>query len=377
MSRLLLATLVLFQLCHTVALAQTPAETEPAAELQSVEVAGIKNPGMRSYRQLAAGLDAFDEFRDRAPTVDVLRFGIKPKHDDEPMTGLVLRIAGKESSVALPIARDGTFVLPRDQAAFDEDADLILNRKRGLFDGMPVVRSANVPANMRRLGDVQLECRVAIAIAKKEMNFALRAIAASVLGTTDWCKSRKISFGTSAPYPSDSITLVSGSRRVVMHQGSQQKYFSLPLSDTSWPDDTLIEFQPSAPPTVAQFSASPLFISGSMNKWKPTLPLKQINETTFSAEVVLPKGLSRFLVVSSDHRAVNLGAADTRANLKKGSFVLDAGKTLAWAGPNIQFEPPAAGTYTFVLDVRDPKAPVLTISARGEVLASAPAGSQS
>lgn len=365
MTRLLFASLMLLHVAQSAASAQTPSDTPPPTEeIQSVEVTGVKDPELRSYRQLVAGLDAFDEYRHMAPSADVLRFRLKPRHADEPMAGLVLRMKGNQMSSELPLAADGTFVLPRDQAALDDDADLILNRKKGVFGGVPVVRSNNVPANMRRLGDVRLECRVGVAIGKKEINFAVRALAATVLGTTDWCKSAKIHYGTAAPYPSDSITLVHGDRRALLYQGSQQKYFRLPLSDTSWPDDTLIEFQPSAPPTIAQFSATPLYLSGSMNKWGDTLPFRQIDATNFSVDVALPKGMSSFEVVSKDRRAVHLGAADTRANLKKGSFVLNAGRALAWASPNIRFEPPEPGTYTFALDVANPATPVLTITPR-------------
>ncbi|MES2901696.1 MAG: hypothetical protein V4723_18365 [Pseudomonadota bacterium] len=363
MTRSLLATFLVYLIVQPLAFARASAETP--AEMQTVEVSGIKNPELRSYRKMMAGLDAFDSYRHLAPKADVLRFRLKPRHADEPLAGVTLRISGSATSIELPIAADGSFVLPRDLAAFDDDADLVLNRKRGAYSGVPLIHSAGVPPTMRRLGDIRLECRVAVAIAKQELNFALRAAASVVMAGGDWCKSSRIHYGTAAPYPSDSITLTAGARRAVLHAGSQQKHFPVPLSDNSWPDDTLIEFQRSEAPSVAHFSAHQLYLSGSMNKWGATLPFKQIDATQFRVELALPAGVSRFKVVSKDRRAVDLGAADTRANLIKGQFQLDQGKTLAPAGDDIWFEPPNAGVYAIGLNVADPAAPVLTVSALG------------
>lgn len=333
-------------------------------ELQSVAVSGIKNPELRSYRNMLAGLDMFESKRHLAPTADNLRFVLKPRHAGTSLAGLSLRIATDDLSIPVVLAADGSFILPRDQATADGDAELMLNRSRGEFNGMPRVSSANVPPNMRRLGDVRLECQVAIAIAKKELNVLLRTAAAVALGGTDWCMSSRVSYGTYTPFASDSVTLVSGDKRTVLYTGHRMKYVVLPLSERNWPDDTLVEFQPSPATNIAHFTAQPIYLSGNMNKWDTSLPLTQIDASNFSVDVVLPKGISKFRIVSKDFKMVELGAADSRANESKGNFVINTGKALAWSGKDVWFEPPQAGKYHFALNVADPDAPVLTITAR-------------
>ncbi|WP_445230829.1 hypothetical protein [Duganella rhizosphaerae] len=340
-------------------LAAAGAQEAPAEEVQAVEVGGIRNPELRSYRNMLAGLDAFEHGRKLAPDADTLRFILKPQQPGASINGIALRIAGGDTSIAVPVAADGGFVLPRSQAADDSDADIILNRKSGTFSGTPEIKSANVPADMRRLGDIRLECEVMITIAKKEINFALRALATVALGGGDWCKSSKISYGTPAPWPSDSVTLVHGARRQSMSPGRRQQYFTMPLRDSSWPDDTLIEFQPSAPATVAEFSKEPLYLRGTMNKWTTATPLKQVAAGVFSADVALPKGLSRFKVGSQDFRTVELGRDD-----KQGKLLADQAQPLAWAGRDLWFDTPQAGIYTFALNVATPDAPVLTVTPR-------------
>ncbi|ELX08572.1 hypothetical protein Jab_2c06270 [Janthinobacterium sp. HH01] len=355
MMRLTLASLMLLPLAGASA-----QQTEPEAEpVQTVEVSGIKNPELRSYRNLLAGLDAFEREHKLAPHADTLRFILKPQQPGAVIDGVTLRIVGGATDIAVPVAADGGFVLPRSQAADDSDADLILNRKRGIFSGKPEIRSANVPANMRRLGDLRLECQVMIAIAKKEINFALRAAATVALGGGDWCASSRIHYGTPAPWPSDSATLVHGQRREQVSPGRHQKYFTMPLQDANWPDDTLIEFQPSAPATVAELTGTTLYLRGTMNKWGATTPLQQVDATSFSVDVALPKGLSRFRVGSKDWRSVELGGGD-----KQGKFVADKAQALAWAGRDLWFDTPQAGTYTFALNVAAPDAPLLTVTRR-------------
>ncbi|WP_141753149.1 MULTISPECIES: hypothetical protein [unclassified Duganella] len=337
---------------------QAPDEQETEA-VPTVEVSGIKHPELRSYRNLLAGLDTFEREHKLAPHADTLRFILKPQQPGAVIDGVTLRIAGGDTDIAVPVAADGGFVLPRSQAADDDNADLVLNRKRGTFSGKPEIRSANVPATMRRLGDIRLECQVMIAIAKKEINFAMRAVATVALGGGDWCASPRVHYGTPAPWPSDSATLVHGQRREQISPGRHQKYFALPIQDASWPDDTLIEFQPSAPATVAELTAAPLYLRGTMNKWGATTPLLQVDASTFSVDVALPKGLSRFRIGAKDFRSVELGGGD-----KQGKFVADKAQALAWAGRDLWFDTPQAATYTFALNVAAPDAPLLTVTRR-------------
>jgi hypothetical protein len=52
---------------------------------------------------------------------------------------------------------------------------------------MPDVRTPGVPATMRRLGDLRLECRVLVDIAKNYLGFLFRASINTLMLTSDWC----------------------------------------------------------------------------------------------------------------------------------------------------------------------------------------------
>lgn len=342
-----------------------PPAAEPGTEeVQAVVVPGVKNPELRNYRSMLAGLDEFEERHQFAPKADTLRFELYSKRAGETVAGLSLRIAGGDVSIPVPIAANGTFVLPRNKEAEDSDADLILNRPKRSWSGRPYIRSAGVPDNMRRLGDVRLECRVAVAIGKKEINFLLRAAATTILATSDWCSSKRISYGVPAPYPSDSITLVHGERRQVMPAGKYKKSFTIPIQDEAWPDDTLIEFNAASPPTAASFSSEPIYVRGTMNKWAAVVPMQQVDATTYRVDVMLAKGVNRFKIATKDYRMVDLGAADAKANETKGNFNVGDRRALAWSDDNIWFEPPQPGMYVFTLNVADPMTPTITITAK-------------
>ena len=103
--------------------------------------------------------------------------------------------------------------------------------------------------NMRRLGDLRLECEVRSAIAKADMNFVFRsAIAAATLGR-GVCQSAHMQMGFFAGKKIKDLTLVSGTRRQALTRFAGPHYFP-PVWDKSWPDDSLIEFRfEEAPPS--------------------------------------------------------------------------------------------------------------------------------
>ncbi|WP_253251947.1 hypothetical protein [Janthinobacterium sp. GW458P] len=238
---------------HAAVQADAPAETG-----QSIHINSIRNPELKSYRVMAAGLDAFDEYHALAPQAREVRFKLVAgsRAPADAMQDLTLRIAGNETAIALPLAADGSFVLPRSAQADSEDADLITNKKKGHYRWQPSVYSDGVPANMRRLGDLRLQCQVMIAIAKKEIAFWVRTLVGTLLRTTDWCSSEQLKLGARSDVPLASATLLAGERRVPLKVEKEGASFVAPIGDTSYPDDTLIELQyrndaaggPPAPP---------------------------------------------------------------------------------------------------------------------------------
>lgn len=212
-----------------------------AADTDQVIVNGVRNPELRTYRAVSAGLDAFDEYHRLAPLVPQARFRMLPRKKDSaaPAEPLALRIVGDGAAIAVPIDADGGFTVPRSQAAYDSDADLVLNQKKGLYRGDAEVRTPGLPEHVRRMGDLRLECRVKVAIGKAEAPLWVRAFGTSILLTSDWCSKGGMGFGYNASYKIASATLTDGERKLALKVANWG--YDVPIGDTSWPDDALIE----------------------------------------------------------------------------------------------------------------------------------------
>jgi hypothetical protein len=226
--------------------------TLPAAHadepVPAVQVKGIADPEMHSYRSVAAGLDAFDAHRALAPHA-TLRFRMRHAEGAPANAGdgLKLRLASDDGSFQenVPIDAAGLLTVARNQAAYDADATFILNQKNGLYTGHPEVRTAGLPDNVRRLGDLRLECRVTIAIVKDQMPFLAKAAINTLLLTPDWCAKKEFNLGVPAPRPG---------ARAVLHTGERSRTLEthgwnvlVPVGDPDWPDDALVQFDEGAP----------------------------------------------------------------------------------------------------------------------------------
>ncbi len=239
--RLLVVGLLLTPLLCLPAMAQTPVYDE-----KPVVVTGLRNPELKSYRVMLAGLDAFAAHHGLAPTAPMLRFKLRPQGGGAvvDMDHLELTIAGDETAIDVPLAQDHSFVLPRNEAAAKDDADLVLNKNKNGYRWRPDIHSAAVPAGMRRLGDLRLECEVAVAIAKKEMGFWQRTTVSTLVGTPDWCTNPLLGLPTQSPRSISAATLVGGGgRRVALEVSDDGRSYVALIADNSYPDDALIEFQ--------------------------------------------------------------------------------------------------------------------------------------
>ena len=209
----------------------------------TVQVKAITDPEMRSYRDIAAGLDAFDRHRALAPNA-ALRFRMRHKNGP-PATaadGLQLRLASDDGSFQEPVPIDGEGLLTvaRNRAADDADATFILNQKNGLYTGHPEVRTAGLPDNVRRLGDLRLECRVTVAIFKEQIPFLAKATLNTLMLTSDWCAKKEFNYGTLTPRAGVTGVLRDGERTRTLETHDWDVL--VPIGDTSWPDDALVQF---------------------------------------------------------------------------------------------------------------------------------------
>jgi hypothetical protein len=213
-------------------------------DVHAVEVNGFRNPEMKSYRAVVAGLDAFDDHHRLAPKVPQLRFRMLSRNGsaDGIEDKLALRIASDDESISVPVT-DGLFVVPRSESAYDNKADLIFNRRKGSYQVVPEIRTPGLPDNVRRLGDLRLDCKVRVAIAKEEIPLWATLTINSILLSSDWCGKikQKVGFSYSSPQAVAKATLAEGERSVELKATGHR--YSVPVGDTSWSDEALVELQ--------------------------------------------------------------------------------------------------------------------------------------
>jgi hypothetical protein len=229
-------------------------DVEPGANREGVvHVNAIKNPEMHSYRAIVAGLDKFDEQHALAPNVPQLRFAVRPRGGAVLAGNLpTAKLSGDAFSLPLPVGADAVFDVPRSQAAWDADAELVLSRKRKEIMVWPHVRTPGLADNQRRLGDLRLECQVLIAIVKKEVPFWGVAMINTVLLTGDWCsffkdQDRRWSVDVEAPLAT--AVLRDGERTLPLRV--KNRHFEVPLYDTSWSNDAVVDLAFAAPEEAA------------------------------------------------------------------------------------------------------------------------------
>lgn len=218
---------------------------------QVLEVSGVKDPDWKPYRRMLKGLDAFDEFHQQLAPLADLRFVLRPNGAKISFADVTLRIAGPTTSIAIPVAADGTFVIPRSQAAADDNAEMVVNKKKNLLRWRPEIHTPHVPDNARRLGDLRLSCRVMWATEKDDMPFFQRTALATIGGP---CTSSMVHLFFGTPRTLVSATLVEGERRLPLPLNKDATGFAPPLHDAKWGNDALVllEYVPAAPASTAQ-----------------------------------------------------------------------------------------------------------------------------
>jgi hypothetical protein len=214
-----------------------PSANEQNAE-QSVEISNAKNPEWKSYRSMLRGLEAFDRYHAKAPLAEP-KFVVRPRAEGLSMEGLTLHVKSDQSSLAIPLAEGGYFVLPRDAQADADDADLMLNRKKKLYRWQPAIRTPALPIDQLRLGDLRLACEMEWAIEKDGAPFVFRMF---LNATGGFCRSGKLTVNIPTPYlGAQSVTLEQANRRLNLPLNKGKFSFVLAIHDQAYSDDTMIE----------------------------------------------------------------------------------------------------------------------------------------
>lgn len=244
------------------------AQDKSAPVLPAVTIAAKANrdPVEKSYRKMLRGMDLFDAERSMSPN-GVLRFKLLPRRPDTDMKSIAMEVIGSTVAFDVAIAPDDTFTMSRNSKAFDENAQVIPNRKAQSMTWRSDIRTPGLPPNTRRLGDLRLECRVGMqaGLISNSSNIIGR-MAQALTDTPAYCSRKAPLYLFFADRPLFSVALVSGNRREVLSidklyasasddpalksdlpfcdcEVLVDRTYVLPLGDQSWPDDTLVEFE--------------------------------------------------------------------------------------------------------------------------------------
>lgn len=236
----------------------------PMLPTVTISAKANRDPVEKSYRKMIRGMDLFEKQHSRAPNAS-LRFKLLPRRRDTDMSHIEMEVAGSTVGFALAVAPDHTFTLQRNQQAFDEDAQVIPDRKAQSMTWRTEIRTPGLPPHTRRLGDMRLECAVGLEAGLVSNSSTLAGRIASVVAEIGYCDRKDARYLFFADQPLFGVTLVAGQRREVLPVGKlyaaasddpglkedlpfcdcevlvDRTYF-LPLGDRGWPDDTLIEF---------------------------------------------------------------------------------------------------------------------------------------
>ena len=239
--------------------------------LRPMTVTVMRDPVDKSYRKMLKGMDLFEAMHGMAPNAS-LRFKLLPRQPETNMGGITLAIDANSVSIPVPVRPDNTFTLERHQKALDEDATVASNRKTLSMTWRAEIRTPGLGENVRRLGDLRLECHVGMEAdlvsndRPSTFGSLFGAAANPDMRKRGYCDARKVNYLFFADRPLFSVTLVSGARREVLSvdalyaglsdndisnsdlpycdcQVLLDRTYYLPLGDRSWPDDTLVEFE--------------------------------------------------------------------------------------------------------------------------------------
>ena len=234
----------------------------PQPPIPSVTVSATRDPVDKSYRKMIKGMDRFEREHALAPTA-ALRFHLLARVATARMSGITLRIVGDNVSVPVAVADDNSFVLPRNEQAWREDAAVLANRKTDSMTWRASVRTPGLPAGVRRLGDLRLECKVGMDAGLISNSAPVFGWLSNLLTDTDQvCSSPNGNYLFFAERAIYGVTLRFGERvaalpfKMLYAAGDQsaatlpycdcqvllERSYYAPIWNISWPDDTLVEF---------------------------------------------------------------------------------------------------------------------------------------
>lgn len=205
--------------------------------LTAIEVSGQASTVLATYRQVMAGMDAFDRGIALAPDAK-LSFQVLVAKQGTSGKGVRLELLGEHMRMSLPFAGKGRWTIPRDAAALADEANVVVNRKKDALKMQAEVQSPGLDEDTLRLGDLRLACKVTQAIRLAGMSFIERTLKRALVHGCD-AMTLTASLNTRSRFLGYSLRngeRVSESDTV----NTVDNTVRIPLQDLGWPDDTLV-----------------------------------------------------------------------------------------------------------------------------------------
>lgn len=218
-------------------------ENQADGDILKVEVSGQRGIEFRSYAQLRKGLIAYREKSELAPNSE-LYFTLIPKSNRYSVDGLSMRLASDDKSIPISIDASGRFQLPYLELKSEDEFDLILNRAKGQFVIKPFVKSANLPEDVKRMGDLRLECEVRWAVERPDVSIVFSTFV-KLFSSDNPCISKIIKVYFYQPTGVDSIYYDFLDKRHDVQVNSRDGY-TVPLGKTEVSNDTWIYYSRTA-----------------------------------------------------------------------------------------------------------------------------------
>ena len=175
------------------ALAQAALGAEPVPEVQTVTVSAERDAEWHSYRRAYSAAAFFQPFLDTRPLIQA-HMQIRPNRPGLPMEGLRVHLTGDTTSIHLEADALGRITIPMLKQAYDEDAVLRLNRRKGNyhFNGRYSIRER--ADGIYNAADLRAACEQLLS-AQRESGYRLRLIGKKCAGV-------KFVYARSGPAPS-------------------------------------------------------------------------------------------------------------------------------------------------------------------------------
>ncbi len=239
------------------------ASTSRADGPMTIEISALKNPVDKSYRKMVQGMDLFAREHALAPEA-ALRYKLLQRKPGGEREGGKVPGAGGSCDQPTALATDHTFVLPRERKALDENPVVQSERRAETMTWRADVRTPGLASNVRRLGDLRLECEVGMEAGLVSQYSVVDRIFDFFETSRDYCGGKAQKYLFFAERPLFSVTLHSGARRETLPieklyaatingrrdelkhcdcEALLDRAYVLPLGDKSWPNDTLVELE--------------------------------------------------------------------------------------------------------------------------------------